>query len=58
MPPLRNMRPLKAGIVSIYPPGHPCREMVLSQPDELPEETFRALLPTILALGKSKTSEV
>lgn len=52
---LRDMRPIKEGVTSIFPVGHPCREMILAQPDELPSETLKLLLPTILSLGRIKT---
>lgn len=52
----RDMRPLKAGVAEIYPAGHVLREFFNAQPDELPEATLRALLPTILRLGRLKES--
>lgn len=52
--PVRDLRPLKLGVAGLYPPGHPLRALFEAQPDELPEETLRALLPTVLALGRMK----
>jgi len=51
----RDMRPLKTGVAGIYPPGAPVRELLMAQPDELPEATFRLLLPTILRLGRLRS---
>lgn len=51
-PATRNMRPLKSGVAEIYPPGHALREFFNAQPDELPNATLEALLPTILRLGR------
>lgn len=49
-----SLRAVKEEAVRAFPPGHPAREVILAQPDELPEQTFDALVPTLVALVRQR----
>jgi hypothetical protein len=50
-----DLREAKSEAVRGFPPGHPGREALLAQPDELPTEEFDALLPALARMLRSRT---
>ena len=55
MPAMVDLRNVKRTATEGYPPGHPGREAILVQPDELEQTTFDALLPSLLKLLRIRT---
>ena len=45
-----DLRHSKSAAAESIPPGHPGREALLSQPDEMEEKAFDLLLPSLLRL--------
>ena len=50
-----RFEPVKRSVLENLPVGHPAREAILLQPDELPEAVFDALLPTWIHLLRLKS---
>jgi hypothetical protein len=49
-----DLRESKAEATRCLPPGHPGREALLAQPDDLPTEEFDALLPALVRMLRSR----
>ncbi|MCI4346918.1 MAG: hypothetical protein L3K07_09245 [Thermoplasmata archaeon] len=50
-----DLREAKSEATRALPPGHPGREALLAQPDELPTAEFDALIPALIRLVRSRT---
>lgn len=46
-----NLRDIKAGVQRLFPPGHPLREALLREPDELTREDARSRLVAYVRLA-------
>ncbi len=51
MPPSKvDLRKVKESALQDFPPGHPGREALVAQPDELEATVFDALFPSLVRL--------
>lgn len=56
MPSIRvDLRSAKSAAAEGFPPGHPGREAILAQPDELDVTTLDGLFPTLVRLLRMRT---
>jgi hypothetical protein len=49
-----DLREPKAEATRSLPPGHPGREALLAQPDQLPTDEFNALIPALIRMLRSR----
>jgi hypothetical protein len=52
-----DLRPTKASVSRDFPAGHPGRELVLSQPDDVDVTTFDAIFPSLVRLLRLRPAE-